>query len=66
MKSVKQLAAFYSVHYQSINNWLRLSGIKPDYLEPSTSGKKAGLLRVLDEQKQEQLHDWLIETGRIK
>lgn len=66
MKSYRQLAIKYNVHVVTIRRWVKASGIKPDFLEPSTSGKKGGLLTILNEQKQEQLHNWLIETGRIK
>jgi len=58
LKSYRQLAAEYGVHFQTVRRWVKAAGITPNYLEPSTSGKKGGLLTVLDDEQIEQLEKY--------
>lgn len=59
MKSYQQLATEYNVHFQTVRIWVKKAGIKPGFLQPSNSGKRGGLLTILDESQQKQLQDWL-------
>lgn len=66
MKTYKQLAMEYGVHYMTIRNWIIKSGITPDFLAPSDSPRRRGYMTVLTPEKQLQLHDWCVATGRVK
>jgi len=63
MISYRQLATEKKVHINSIRNWIKKAGIKPAYLEPSTTGKRGGLLTVLDDDMVKQLDEWLESRG---
>lgn len=66
MKTYRQLSEQYKVHPLTIRDWVEKAGMKPNFLQPGNNPRRGGLLCILDDTQQEQLHNWLVKTGRIK